>query len=174
MILARDVVSSIIFYTGMVLVSVLLIRLGTTYGWEKVDDQFRHMEPRLTRGAHAWINKRIRTPEELNYGDIIMYRRPLWKRGASTYEFARVVGKPGDEVKVEGRSLYRAERTQGELGPMKPITEHYIKNPRKPTEFSAFIVPRNSVFVLYDDRAREDPLRDFIVPVRAIRGKVIY
>jgi len=173
MVSVRDLVSSAIFYTGMIALSAGLIHVGSTYGWEKVDEQFRAMEPRLTRGDHAWVNRHIRRPDQFLYGDILMYQRPVWKRTSYNYEFARVIGKPGDLVKMQSCRIYRAERADDKLAPMELVVEHYAQAHQRPQDFAEFIVPRNTVFVMYDDRGRRDPLRDLIVPARAIVGKVL-
>jgi signal peptidase I len=169
----RDIISSVIFYAGLVGVSLLLVRLGTQYGLEKVPQEFTRMQPRLERGGHLWVNKYVHHPEDLEYGDIIMYRRSLWKRASYSYEFARVLGKPGDVVRLTGTKLFRADRREGKLEPEHQVQESYL-NPRdRPTDFSAFVVPRNTLFVLFDDRSHREPLRDFLVPVRAVQGRVV-
>ncbi len=173
MVSVRDMVSSAIFYAGMVGLSAGLIHLGSKYGWEKVDDQFRSMEPRLTRGDHVWVNRHLNQPEQFTYGDIIMYERSARRRTSYNYEFARVIGKPGDVVKMEQHRVYRAERVDGRLGEMAVVTEHYTQAHQRPNDFAEFIVPRNSVFVLYDDRGTRPDLRDLIIPARAIVGKVL-
>jgi len=169
----RDIISSIIFYAGMALVSLLLIRVGTSYGFEKVHLKFTEMEPRLERNRYVWLNKRDRAPEQLAYGDIIAYRRPMWKRAEYNYEFARVVGKPGDVVAMRECRLYRADRLEGKLSPMEMISEPYLNPRHRPDDFSAFVVPRNTVLVLFDNRRVREPLRNLLVPVRAIHGRVI-
>ncbi|HUT34050.1 MAG TPA: signal peptidase I [Planctomycetota bacterium] len=169
----RDIISSAIFYTGLVGATLLLVHLGTKYGIEKVPQDFTRMQPRLERGGHLFVNKRARDPETLDYGDIIMYRRPLWKRASYEYEFARVVGKPGDVVELTGSKLYRSERREGKLEAKQPVSESYL-NPRdRPGDFSPLIVPRNTVLVLFDSRDHREPLRDFLVPARAIHGRVV-
>lgn len=170
---ARDILGSVVFYTGATLVMLLLVRLGTKYGVEKVAQEFTRMEPRLERGGNVFINKWARRPEDLDYEDIIMFRKPPWKRAPYSYEFGRVVGKPGDLVELRGAKLYRAERREGKLETKQPITEPYL-NPRdRPADFSPFIVPRNTVLVLFDDRNHREPLRDLLVPVRSIYGRVL-
>jgi len=172
MVNVRDIVSSVLFYTGAILLGFLLLRVGSRYGFYSVHEDFRLMEPRLQRGSHVVVDKFRRTPEDLTYGDIIMYRRPAWKRAAWSYEFARVVGKPGDVVELRRHRLYRAERREGALGPLEMIGEPYVDPRDMPKDFSAVLVPRNCVFVLHDNRRRREPLRDLIVPARAIRGRV--
>jgi signal peptidase I len=173
MVSIRDMVSSAIFYAGMIGLTAVLIHYGSKYGWEKVDEQFRSMEPRLTRGDHVWVNRHVRRPDQLQYLDIILRERPVRKRTSYNYEFARVIGKPGDVVKMEQHRIYRAERADDKLGRMEPITEHYVQLHQRPPDFAEFIVPRNTVFVMFDDRLSRDPLRDLIVPARAIVGKVL-
>ncbi len=168
----RDAISSAIFYTAVVLITLLLLQVGSRYGCHTVHEDFRLMEPRLQRGSHVFVDKARRRPEELTYGDIIMYRRPAWKRAAYSYEFGRVLGKPGDVVEMRGHRLYRAERREDELGPLEMVSEPYVDPRDMPNDFSAFLVPRNSLFVLHDNRRRRQPLRNLIVPARAIRGRL--
>jgi len=174
MVRVRDIVSSAVFYAGVVGLSALFIHVGSTYGWEKVDERFRLMEPKLTRGDYCWVNKRQCQPDQLTYGDIIMFTCPLRKRTGYTYEFARVLGKPGDVVAMRDHRLYRAERgAHNVLGAMEPVTEHYVQLHQRPEDFTEFVVPRNTVFVMFDDRTRRDALCDLLVPVRAIYGRVL-
>ncbi|MFW6108513.1 MAG: signal peptidase I [bacterium] len=169
----RDLVSSAIFYTGVGLGCFALVHFGSTYGLVKVDQEFRAMEPKLGRGHYVRINRRVDRPELLRYGDIIMYRKPMWKRARYDNEFARVVGKPGDVVELRDYRLWRSTRQDGKLGPHEKISEPYISGHHRPAGFSPFVVPRNCVFVLFDDRSRREPLRNLIVPARSIRGRVI-
>ncbi len=169
----RDIISSVVFYVMLIGFLLLLVRLGSQFGWEKVPQSFSRMEPRLGRGEHVFVNRWARRPEQLEYEDIIMYRRPLWKRGSDQYEFARVAGKPGDVVEMINSVLWRAERREGKLEAKHPVTENYVDRRDRPADFSAFVVPRNTVFVLYDSRSHREPLRDFLVPVRSIHGRVV-
>jgi len=169
----RDLVSSAIFYAGVAGACAMLVHFGSTYGVYKVDEQFRGMEPKLPRGHYVRINRRICRPEQLHYGDIIMYRRPMWKRERYKHEFGRVVGKPGDVVELKGYRLWRAERQGEKLGPQEKISEPYLSPRDRPKAFSPFVVPRNCVLVLFDDRGRRERLRNLIVPARSIRGRVI-
>lgn len=169
----RDMLGSAVFYIGLTAATLLLVRLGTKYSIEKVSQDFTRMEPRLERGGHLFVNKWARLPQDLEYEDIIMYRRPPWKRTSYEYEFARVVGRPGDLVELSGSRLWRAERREGKLESKQQITEPYL-NPRdRPIDFNAFIVPRNTVLVLFDNRDHREALRDLLVPVRSICGRVV-
>ena len=169
----RDAISSIVFYAGVILVCLLIVRLGTTYGYEKVHLRFTVMEPRLPRNHYVWVNKRDRSLDRLAYGDIIAYRRPLWKRAEYAYEFARIVGLPGDMVEMEACRLYRRERIEGRLSPRQMVAEPYIDPRHRPDDFSPFVVPRNTVLVMYDNRRKREPLRNLLVPFRSIYGRVL-
>ena len=169
----RDIVSSIIFYAGLAGGCALLVHYGSSYGWYKVDEKFRDMEPKLARGHYVWLDRRTRRPEQFHYGDLVMYRVPMWKRTSYEHEFARVVGRPGDVVELKGYRLYRAERREGKLGPREKIGEPYLNPGHRPRDFSPFVVPRNCVFVMYDDRSRRGRLRNLIIPARSIRGRVM-
>jgi len=169
----RDLISSTVFYVGVVVVSLVLIRVGTRYGFDKVHEDFREMEPGLQRGTHLFVDRSIRQPEQLNYGDIIAYLRPPWKRAAYKYEFGRVVGKPGDVVEMQSSKLLRADRRDGELELPRAVSEPYVDLRDRPADFSPFVIPRNTILVFYDSRARREPLRNLLIPVRSIYGRAI-
>ena len=40
-------------------------------------------------------------------------------------------------------------------------------------DFSPFVVPRNTLFVMFDKRNHREELRNLLVPQRAIHGKVL-
>jgi hypothetical protein len=83
-----------------------------------------------------------------------------------------VLGKPGDVVAMRSHKVHRAERREGELGPLQPVSEPYVEPRDLPDDFSEFVVPRSTLFVLYDKRRRRPPLRDLLIPVRAVRGRM--
>jgi hypothetical protein len=169
----RDTLSTAVFYLGVFLLFYGMVRFGTTYGWEGVDERFREMEPAIKRNHHYWVDKRFNAPSKLGYEDIIMYERPLHKRSVYRYEFGRVVGKPGDVLNLEDGKLFRAERLPDGLGKRQMIAEHYAHARRYRARFDTFMVPRDTVLVLYDDRNEFPPISDLLVPTRAIYGKVI-
>ena len=174
MVNVRDVISSIIFYGALIVALMILVRIGRTYGWAKVDEQFREMEIALPRGHYVWINKRARTPDRIQHNDFIVYTRPPWKRIHWDKEFGRVIGLPGDLVRMRRGKIYRSERGRdGALSEEEMLTEHYTLPYQLPQDFSEFIVPRNCVFVMFDQRRGRQQLRNLIVPARAIQGKVI-
>jgi signal peptidase I len=173
MVNVRDVISSVIFYGALVLALMFIVRVGRTYGWAKVDEDFKDMEPALSRGHYHWIDKTARTPETLHHNDLVMFRRPPWKRANWDYEFGRVIGLPGDVVGLKLGQIWRADRVKGKLSDRELLAEHYTQPYHRPDDFSEFIVPENTLFVMFDQRRRRPPLRELIVPARAIHGRVL-
>ena len=172
MLKPRDIVSMAVFYGGTILILSLIVHVGSSYGCSQVHDRFKEMKPRLHPGDYARVDKRARQADKLDYDDIIMYRCPPWKTAPYRYEFARVVGKPGDVVRCEDGKLCRTRRVAGKLGEEEQVPAPRQERPRRPRAFGEFMVPRNTVFVLYDRRTSDEKLRNFLVPVRAIHGKV--
>jgi signal peptidase I len=169
----RDIISAVVFYGAALLILTILVRVGRTYGWAKVDEEFKLMEPALPRGHYKWIDKRAGTTESLHYNDLIMFETPPWKRVAWDYEFGRVIGLPGDLVEMRYGQVRRVERTDSGLAEPEKLVEPYVPPYQRPEDFGQFIVPRNAVFILFDQRRRRPPLRDLIVPERVIYGRVI-
>lgn len=170
----RRIISSVVFYGGVIVAMALLVSLGQTYGWAKVDEEFRAMEPALARSHFKWINKRARTIDRIRYDDLIMFLRPQWKSAPYDYEFGRVIGRPGDVLKMTRGKIVRRARGDGTLGEPEPLSEPYVRREyQRCKDFSEFIVPRNTLFVMFDDRGRRPQLRSLLVPLHAIYGKVI-
>ncbi len=98
------------------------------------------MVPALPADKNALIDPKTRHPEQLNRDDIVAYNYDLG-RGALRKVTARVIGLPGDKVKmVKGEVFVNGERS----GPNadKKGTEDYAE----------IIVPRNTIFALCDNR----------------------
>lgn len=78
----------------------------------------------------------------------------------------RVVGLPGDQIKIEQGELYR----NGEK-----IVEEYIQEKMNVTALQEWIVPENHVFVLGDNRNHSGDSRSIgPVPYKNVVGKVLF
>lgn len=122
------------------------------------------MEPGLEDQERIFINKLVYRWENIERGDIIVFRYPRDPRKSF---IKRVIGIPGDQVRISYGHVY----LNG-----KPIDEDYI-----PAEFfdsrsyPATVIAPGTYFVLGDHRSMSNDSRDFgPVPRSYIYGKAVF
>jgi signal peptidase I len=118
------------------------------------------MEPSLHSGEFVIVNKmayKLGTPSR---GDIIVFRYPYDPQ----QEFIkRIIGLPGDEVRIEGGVVY----VNGTA-----LQEPYIAAP--PVYQNIVTVPENSFFVLGDNRNNSSDSHSWgAVPEENVIGKAV-
>lgn len=133
------------------------------YGCSRVEGP--EMAPTIPAEKNALIDPKVRHPEQLQRDDVIAYSYDIGGRGAAKRVTARVVGLPGDRVKmVKGEVFVEGKPLGGSTD--KKYTEDYAE----------IIVPKNSVFVLCDNRSGNTRGMDsrFLGPIGywAIHGKL--
>jgi signal peptidase I len=122
------------------------------------------MQPTLYDGDFVIVNKiayKLGTPQR---GDVIIFHYPL-NPNIEPY-IKRVIGLPGDHVKVANGKVY----ING-----TPLREPYIKAP--PGYEGSWDVPPNSLFVLGDNRNNSSDSHSWgMVPIQNVIGKaeVVY
>jgi len=118
------------------------------------------MEPTLQSGEFVIVNKlayKFGTPES---GDVIVFHYP---RDPNQEYIKRIIGLPGDEVKISNGTVYLNEQ---------PIQEPYIAAP--PNYQSDWDVPTNSLFVLGDNRNNSSDSHNWgPVPMEYVIGKAL-
>ena len=118
------------------------------------------MEPTLQSGEFVIVNKlayKFGTPES---GDVIVFHYP---RDPNQEYIKRIIGLPGDEVKISNGTVYLNEQ---------PIQEPYIAAP--PNYQSEWDVPTNSLFVLGDNRNNSSDSHNWgPVPMEYVIGKAL-
>lgn len=122
------------------------------------------MLPGLEDQERIFINKFVYRWEAIGRGDIVVFRYP---RDTSKSYIKRVIGVPGDRVRMEDGQVYVNGRQ---------LSEAYV-----PTEFfdhrsfSEFTVPEDSYFLLGDHRSMSNDSREFgPVERRYIYGKAVF
>jgi signal peptidase I len=122
------------------------------------------MEPGLEDQERIFINKLVYRWESIERGDIIVFRYPRDPRKSF---IKRVVGVPGDHVRISYGHLYLNSR---------PVRESYV-----PPEFldsrsyPETVIPPNAYFVLGDHRSMSNDSRDFGPVQRGyIYGKAVF
>lgn len=121
------------------------------------------MLPTLQSGERLLIDKvtyRLRSPER---GEILVFRYPA---DPSHYFIKRVIGLPGDEVRLAGGRVF----VNGQ-----PLNESYINGPIRGRD-RTYRVPEGSYFVLGDNRNNSQDSRSAavgFVPRSAIVGRAV-
>ena len=124
------------------LVSAFVIAMALrTFVFELVRLDGDSMLPTLTTDERLFVEKISKLSEDgLNIGDIIIVHYP----GEENKSYVkRIVGLPGDKLKVENGKLWR----NGVL-----IQENYTLDSRMNYDFEEYIVPEDSYFVMGDNR----------------------
>jgi signal peptidase I len=123
---------------ALVLVAVLFFAFQTVFQQNYVTQV--SMYPNLQEGERIFVNKLVFHFREPHRGDIIVFR-PVWP-GNTVPLIKRVIGLPGETIKIESGTVY----VNGAA-----IDEPYIKDPPR-YQMSAVTVQAESYFVLGDNR----------------------
>ncbi len=113
------------------------------------------MEPGIHDKDYVLANRQVTGSEELQRGDIILFRSHL--KDESQQEkvlIKRVIAVPGEQVQVTGGKVY----INGEA-----LEEDYIKDGTTDGEIPKVTVPEGAVFCLGDNRLQSRDSRDFAV-----------
>lgn len=118
------------------------------------------MEPTLQPGEFILVNKLAYRLGEYRYGDIIVFHYP--PNPQEDY-IKRVIGLPGDDVKVNGGVVYVNSQA---------LTEPYISAP--PMYDGEWKVPEGFLFVLGDNRNQSSDSHSWgFVPLNYVVGKAL-
>jgi signal peptidase I len=118
------------------------------------------MEPTLMPGEFLLVNRLAYRSANFQRGDVVIFHYPL---NPKEDFIKRIIGVPGDNVRVENGSVY-VNNTK--------LTEPYIAAP--PEYSGTWAVPDGSIFVLGDNRNRSlDSHAWGFVPFNLILGKAL-
>ena len=145
-------------------ISVLISLFIILFVYQPVKVEGDSMEPGLEDQERIFINKLAYRLENIERGDVIVFRFPLDTRKNF---IKRVIGLPGDRVRVTDGHVY----LNGHLVPEPYVPEEYLDS----RSYSEVRVPANSYFVLGDHRSMSNDSRAFgPVPRNLIYGKAVF
>ncbi len=150
---ARDLVISLAISAFIIVFLYQPVKVEGTSMMPVLDDQER-----------VFINKFIYHVEPIERGDIVVFHYP---RDPSKSYIKRVVGVPGDRVRIDDGVVYVNGR---------PLRETYVPAEYEDwRSYSEVRVPVGSFFVLGDHRNLSDDSRDFgCVDQAYIYGKAVF
>lgn len=116
------------------------------------------MLPALSSNSQVFVVKFQRTAKTLTRGDIIVFQ------AAGNNSVKRLIGLPGDQIELRNGFVY----INGQ-----PRYEPYAQTPAT-MKMETVIVPKDSFFVLNDNRSEQDDSRKFgCIPIQDIMGKAV-
>src|SRR5215469_4258759 len=147
-----------------ILISLAVSAFFIIFLYQPVKVEGTSMMPTLEDQERVFINKFVYRLEPIQRGDVIVFRYP---RDTSKSYIKRVVGVPGDRVKIEGGIVY----VNGQQ-----IAEDYVPAMYEDVRsYSETVVPPHSYFVLGDHRNLSNDSRDFgPADVSYIYGKAVF
>src|SRR5246127_5013323 len=122
------------------------------------------MMPSLDDQERIFVNKFVYRWEPIERGDIVVFRYP---RDPSKSYIKRVIGVPGDRIRIDTGQLYVNDQA---------IEEDYVPSAyTDERSYAEIVVPAHSYFVLGDHRSMSHDSRDF-GPVKEgyVFGKAVF
>ncbi|PYP92925.1 MAG: signal peptidase I [Candidatus Angelobacter sp. Gp1-AA117] len=145
-------------------ISVLISLFIILFVYQPVKVEGGSMEPGLEDQERIFINKLAYRLENIERGDVIVFRYP---RDTRKNFIKRVIGLPGDRVRVTDGHVYLNAR----LVPEPYVPEEYLDS----RSYPEVRVPSDCYYVLGDHRSMSDDSRDFgPVPRSLIYGKAVF
>jgi signal peptidase I len=155
------------YYFKYILTIVVFISMGyflNTYEVLYVPIDNEQMDPQIPADSRLWLEQKEREPgTQVIHGDVVhfVHRHRKFDERSEIY-LGRVVALEGERVALRNRRLYRASNSSGTLREVsgedpgrwlfsKPESkEEHAPNPAE--DFLDYVVPKDHVFVLLDQR----------------------
>ncbi|SPF41810.1 putative signal peptidase I-1 [Candidatus Desulfosporosinus infrequens] len=100
----------------------------------------------------------------LSHGDIVVFRPPPSAHATEDF-IKRIVGLPGDKLEIRDHITYINDQ---------PLSEPYVTDKSK-NNFGPIVVPKDSVFVMGDNRNNSDDSRVWgFLPIENITGRTLF
>ncbi|MCD6401874.1 MAG: signal peptidase I [Anaerolineales bacterium] len=146
-------------FEPLVLAAILYLGINAISARIRVDGT--SMTPTLQSGEFVIVNKLAYKFGSTKLGDVVVFKFP---RNPSQEYIKRVIGLPGDEIKIVRGSVL----VNGQL-----LEEPYLSSP---TAYQGnWVVPENQLFVLGDNRNNSSDSHNWgTVPMENVIGKAVF
>jgi len=163
---------------------------------------YNHNYDNMDRGHHdlegqVVIDLKYYNDHSFSRGDIVYFRNPETKKNLGDYSISRVIGLPGEKVKIEKGQIYingkmldafygRAHRLGSDLDSLKEVLErdnlenHIRKNIENNVDYFQQLsmeeieIPEDHVYLVGDDWFRSNDSRLFgPLPTDKIEGRLV-
>jgi signal peptidase I len=135
----------------LVVILWVILFFGSRYGCSSV--RSAQMEPYLSSESFIIVHVKQRNPNQISsQQDILQFEYGMAKERKYV---ARVIGLPGDRIRIDKGKVFRTARGSGRE---EPLSEQYLKLDALslPTEeYEEIIVPRGCYWLMGDNRRRE-------------------
>ena len=147
-----------------ILISLAVSAFFIVFLYQPVKVEGTSMMPTLADQERVFINKFVYRLEPIHRGDVVVFRYP---RDTSKSYIKRVIGLPGDRVRIDDGLVY----VNGQVA-----AEDYVPSTYEDVRsFAEIVVPPHSYFVLGDHRNLSNDSRDFgPVDESFIYGKAVF
>ena len=161
---ARGVTHILSIWLRDLVIALIIAFFIIVFLYQPVKVEGNSMMPLLDDQERIFVNIFVYRLEPIERGDIIVFRYPY---DPSKKFIKRVIGVAGDRVRIDGGQVY----VNG-----NPIAEDYVAPAYADSQSNPEItVPRNSYFVLGDNRNMSKDSREFgPVSVSFIYGKAVF
>lgn len=151
-------------WLGDLLFCVIVSSFIILFVYQPVKVEGGSMEPGLEDQERIFINKLVYRWENVERGDIVVFRYP---RDPHKSFIKRVVALPGDTIRISFGHVY----VNGQA-----VEESYVPDDFLDTRsYPETVVPANTYFVLGDHRSMSNDSRDFgPVPRSHIYGRAVF
>lgn len=159
----KDNLNEIKEWVQAIIVAVVLALLIRAFLFEIILVVGESMIPTLNDRDRVFVNKIGYLIGQPQHGDLVIFKTP---EDNKTSYVKRLIGLPGDRIRVDGGIVYVND---------EPLAEPYIAEPPY-NDFAEVIVPENSFFALGDNRNYSKDSRDNnvgFIPMDNLVGKAI-
>ena len=150
-------------FIGIIFAALMLLLIVNTFLCQVFWIPTGSMESTLLVGDRLIVTKYDYWNQNPQRGDIIVFKLP---RDSKRHLIKRVIGLPGEEIKIENNKLY----IDGEI-----LQEKYINNSIHVPNIGPVIIPANHYYMMGDNRNNSRDSRDWgALSKNMIVGKAKY